>query len=105
MQLKLTKSYMNLSVHHVTYVKEIRPYLFLLCAEGLSSLMKKKEQQGYLRGVRNGSTGPPVSHLLFADDTIFFIRGDAKSVQALNDVLQVYSNGSGQQINFSKSSI
>ena len=83
----------------------ISPYLFLLCAEGLSSLMKKKEQQGYLRGVRNGSTGPPVSHILFADDTIFFIRGDAKSVQALNDVLQVYSNGSGQQINFSKSSI
>lgn len=52
----------------------ISPYLFLLCAEGLSSLMKKKEQQGYLRGVRNGSTSPPVSHLLFADDTIFFIR-------------------------------
>lgn len=50
----------------------ISPYLFLLCAEGLSCLMKKKEAEGKINGVKNGRTGPAISHLLFADDSIFF---------------------------------
>lgn len=83
----------------------ISPYLFLLCTEGLSYLMKKKEVEGKLKGVKNGRSGPTISHLLFADDSIFFTRGDAKNLQALNDVLQTYSQGSGQRINFEKSSV
>lgn len=83
----------------------VNPYLYLLCAEGLSSLIKKKEQEVYLKGDRNGSASPPIYHLLFAYDSIFFTRGDARSVHALNEVLQEYSNGLGQHINFTKSSI
>jgi hypothetical protein len=78
----------------------ISPYLFLLCAEGLFSLMKQKEHRGALRGLKNGRTGPTISHLLFADDSIFFTRGNVKNLQALNDVLHIYSDGSGQRINF-----
>jgi hypothetical protein len=83
----------------------ISPYLFLLCAEGLSCLLKKKEAEGKIKGMRNGKSAPAISHLLFADDNIFFTRGDAKNLQALNEVLQTYSEGSGQRINFEKSSI
>jgi hypothetical protein len=83
----------------------ISPYLFLLCAEGLSCLLKKKEKEGSLKGIRNGITGPPVSHLLFADESIFFTRGDVKSVSTLKSVLQHYSEGSGQRVNLQKSSI
>lgn len=39
----------------------ISPYLFLLCAEGLSCLIKQKEQGGNLKGVKNGRLGPAVS--------------------------------------------
>jgi hypothetical protein len=73
----------------------ISPYLFLLCAEGLSCLIKEEERKGHLKGIKNGVSGPPISHLLFADDSIFFTRGDVKNLQALNDVLQTYSDGSG----------
>jgi hypothetical protein len=31
---------------------------------------------GVLHGVRNGRSGPPISHLFFADDSIFFTRSD-----------------------------
>jgi len=48
---------------------------------------------------------PAISHLLFADDSIFFTRGDAKNLQALNEVLHTYSEGLGQRINFKKSSV
>jgi hypothetical protein len=73
----------------------ISPYLFLLCVEGLSSLMKKEEQVYRLKGVRNGITDPGISHLLFADDTIFFTRADLKSINSLKSVLKTYGEGYG----------
>jgi hypothetical protein len=71
----------------------------------LSSLLFQKEQVGALQGVRNGRSGPSISHLLFADDSIFFARSDHKSVAALQETLSLYCQGSGQKINMDKSSI
>ena len=58
-----------------------------------------------MKGLRNGKFGPPISHLLFADDSIFFAKSDCKSVDALKQTLQLYCDGSGQKVIFSKSSI
>jgi hypothetical protein len=71
----------------------------------LSCLIKEEERKGHLKGIKNGVSGPPISHLLFADDSIFFTRGDVKNLQALNDVLQTYSDGSRQRINLQKSAL
>jgi hypothetical protein len=60
---------------------------------------------GVLQGVRNGREGPPISHLLFADDSIFFAWSDARSIEALKETLHLYCQGSGQKINIEKSSI
>lgn len=60
---------------------------------------------GALQGVPNGRSGLPISHLLFADDSIFFARSDHRSVDALKETLSVYCQGSGQKINMDKSSI
>jgi hypothetical protein len=78
---------------------------FLLCTEGLSSLLLHKENLGGLHGVRNGLSGPPISHLLFADDSMFFARSDFRSVEALKETLLNYCEGSGHRINLEKSSI
>lgn len=83
----------------------ISPYLFLLCTEGLSSLLVQKENSGALHGIKYGLQGPPISHLLFADDSIFFAKSDTRSVQALESTLNTYCNGSGQLINKDKSAL
>jgi hypothetical protein len=83
----------------------ISPYLFLLCTEGLSCLLHEKEASGQLQGIRNGRRGPPISHLLFADDSIFFAKSDSHSVEALVSTLDVYCKGSGQKVNHDKSTI
>ncbi|KAL5580322.1 hypothetical protein UlMin_012764 [Ulmus minor] len=46
----------------------LSPYLFLLYAEGLSSLFHHFEATGRLQGMRCGRNGPTISHLFFADD-------------------------------------
>jgi hypothetical protein len=83
----------------------ISPYLFLLCTEGLSCLLHKQEENGQLMGIRNGRQGPSISHLLFADDSIFIAKSDQRSVLALQDTLQLFCAGSGQKINLDKSTI
>jgi hypothetical protein len=81
----------------------ISPYMFLLQTEGLSCLLQQKEEVGHLCGIRNGRQGSPISHLLFADDSIFI--SDDRSVSALNDTLNLYCEGSGKKINRETSSI
>jgi hypothetical protein len=71
----------------------------------LSCLLQKKEDRGELYGIKNGRLGPPISHLLFADDSIFFARSDNRSVEALKETLKIYCDGSGQKINLDKSSV
>ncbi|KAK1618555.1 hypothetical protein QYE76_024072 [Lolium multiflorum] len=65
----------------------------------------QKEASGELKGICNGKNGPPISHLLFADDSVFFARGDDRSIDALKTALETYCDGSGQKINRQKSSV
>ncbi|KAM1981594.1 hypothetical protein ACFX15_038069 [Malus domestica] len=80
-------------------------YLFLFCIEGLSALIKHKEERGVIRGIRICDGAPSVHHLLFADDS--FLLGKAKLEECANvqHILDVFSQASGQEINWGKSSI
>ncbi|XP_073026701.1 uncharacterized protein [Primulina eburnea] len=77
----------------------LSPYLFILCAEGLSALIRKAEAHGYK--VCRGA--PIVSHLLFADDSFFFFRSATEDASVMRNILHTYQEASGQAINFGKS--
>jgi hypothetical protein len=55
----------------------ISPYLFILCAEGLSSLIQKAEENKHLSGVPITPGGTTLSHLFFADDSLLFCKANA----------------------------
>jgi hypothetical protein len=61
-------------------------------------LLLIKEEASVLKGVRNGCEGPPISHLLFIDDRIFFARCDQKSMLALNETLHLFCHDSRRSI-------
>jgi hypothetical protein len=62
-------------------------YLFLLCAEGVTSLITHEEEQGHLVGVKVCRGAPAISHLLFADDSLFLMRVDGESATSLRRAL------------------
>ena len=43
----------------------LSPYLFIICAEGLSSLIRRQERNGLLYGVKIARGAPTVSHRFF----------------------------------------
>jgi hypothetical protein len=83
----------------------LSPYLFLLCAEGFSVLLKKAEEEGNLKGVRVCPGAPAVSHLLIADDSLILCRADGRDAKQLRRILHAYQECSGQTINKQKSAI
>ena len=80
----------------------LSPYLFLIYAEGLSSLLRKAEQDRHLHGLVISRGGPCISHLFFADDGVLFCKATSKECQALIDILSLYEQASGQKLNTNK---
>ena len=83
----------------------ISPYLFLLCSEGLSCLLKSIGPMHLARGVRVGIHSPWISHLLFADDSIVFSEASQRGAERLMEILDIYNRGSGQLVNREKSTV
>jgi hypothetical protein len=83
----------------------LSPYLFLLCAEGFSSMLNKAELRGELEGIQICNGAPSFNHLLFADDSLVLIKANRESAKSLQNLLQLYEVCSGQTINFDKSSV
>ncbi|KAL5550752.1 hypothetical protein UlMin_000928 [Ulmus minor] len=71
------------------------PFLFLFCSEGLSCLLNKVEREGLIHGLHFGNNMVSVSHLLFADDSFFFLEADRWECEVIQDILQCYSVASG----------
>lgn len=83
----------------------LSPFLFILCAEILVSVMNNPERAGSLTGIRLDSSGPMVQHLFFADDSLFLCKVFAEDIMEIKRCLHLYEVASGQVINYSKSSI
>ena len=68
----------------------LSPYLFLLCAEGLHSLIQQAKNSGTLNEVSLRSSGPKVSHLFFANDSSLFARANLTNCSTIMDILAIY---------------
>ena len=81
----------------------LSPYLFILCAEGLSPLISCSEAVGSLHGCKVSRGAPIVSHLFFVDDAYLFFRATMEKCRRVKEILQCYQKAYGQAINFNKS--
>lgn len=59
-------------------------YLILLYYEGLSCLLKEEERQQRIHMLKVYLGAPPMSHLLFTDDSLFFYKSTLIKLQGLS---------------------
>ncbi|XP_057432075.1 uncharacterized protein LOC130724818 [Lotus japonicus] len=83
----------------------LSPYLFILCAEVLSSLLADQVRGKNLHGVTVARGAPMISHLFFADDSLIFGRATAEEADCILKVIKLYEQTSGQLVNMDKSEI
>ncbi|XP_043814104.1 uncharacterized protein LOC122724008 [Manihot esculenta] len=83
----------------------LSPYLFILCADDLSQMLSTMQAQGKIHGAQVCRNAPPISHIFFADDALFFTKATEGEAVHLKESLLAYEIASGQKINLSKSSV
>lgn len=83
----------------------LSPYLFLFVSEALSHMIQKAVDTNYLQGLKISKEGPTLSHLLFADDSLFFLKATYRNSHNMIHLLNAYCTASGQTISLAKSSI
>ena len=74
------------------------PYLFLLVADVLQTLIRKSNT---VHNPLDHSSPCPV--LQYADDTLILLRGDLDEVKQLKHLLDQFSEATGLRINYHKS--
>ena len=77
----------------------LSPYLFLLCAEGFTVLLKKAKSEGRIKGVSICRGAPKVTNLMFADDSLLFCEATPDEGETIAKILQTCERASRQSIN------
>jgi len=83
----------------------LSPYIFILMANMLSTLIHQALNMGNLKGIQFNRWCPTLTYLFFADDAIFFLDGSRKECHELATILNQYCMATGQAINRNKSGI
>ncbi|XP_031096825.1 uncharacterized protein LOC116001061 [Ipomoea triloba] len=89
--------------HGIRQGDPLSPYLFIICAEGLSLLLQQVESRGLFHGCRVARGAPPISHLFFAYDSLLFFKAIVQEACVIKQCLNEYEDMSGQAENFHKS--
>ena len=63
-------------------------------------ILKKAERERLLTGMKVAKACPPISHLLFADNSLLFCQARKEECQTILRILKEYEPVSGQLINF-----
>lgn len=83
----------------------LSPCLFVLCSQGLSSILEYNSDHKGLKGIQIAGGSPMITHLFFADDSLIFFNATKDNTDLVRDSLNEYERASGQLINYDKSAI
>lgn len=83
-------------------VDPLSPYLFLICAEALSTAIQKARVSNQVSGSAITLSCPTISHLFFANDSLIFCKAMISELYAIKMMLLDYEKVPGQKINFEK---
>ncbi|XP_071695293.1 uncharacterized mitochondrial protein AtMg01250-like [Rutidosis leptorrhynchoides] len=83
----------------------ISPFLCIITAKGLNILAKCEIVNDQFRGICVGHDRIVVSHLQYADDTIFFGEWSKRNAKNISKLLKCFENISGLKVNLKNSNL
>ncbi|GKB26926.1 reverse transcriptase domain, reverse transcriptase zinc-binding domain protein [Tanacetum coccineum] len=83
----------------------LSPFLFIFAAEGLNAIVTEAVEKGIFRGVMVGTNKVSVSHIQYADDTIFFGEWNKENAKSLMCILKCFEEVFGLKVNYNKSKL
>ncbi|GKD02229.1 putative RNA-directed DNA polymerase, eukaryota, reverse transcriptase zinc-binding domain protein, partial [Tanacetum coccineum] len=81
----------------------LSPFLFILAAEGLNVMVKEAVNRNIFWGIKVGADDVTISHLQYADDTIFFGEWSRNNASKLMYILKCFEEVARLRINLHKS--
>lgn len=82
----------------------LSPYLFILVMEALSKMLELASDLGKIE-LHPKCSNPKITHLLFADDLLVFSNGSRVSLSGISEVMHMFKEFSGLDMNPTKSEI
>lgn len=80
----------------------LSPFLFLVAAEGLNLLIRRVVERGLLKATYIGRRRTQISHVQYADDTMFIVDRGKENASAIRWILKNFELASGLSVNFDK---
>ncbi|GKC42947.1 reverse transcriptase domain, reverse transcriptase zinc-binding domain protein, partial [Tanacetum coccineum] len=81
------------------------PFLFIIAAEGLNARVREAISKGLFKGISIGDDDVVVSHLQYADDTVFFGEWNVENARVLMCILKCFEEVSRLKVNLNKSRV
>lgn len=78
----------------------LSPFIYILCTEVLISLLNYAETQGKITGMRVSRASPPISHMLFAEASLLFVKAELRECNEVMKAIKTYRKASEQCINY-----
>lgn len=73
----------------------LSPYLFVICTQGLSTILEYERIHGGLQGLHMASGSPMITHLFFANDSLVFFKATKENTDLIKNYLSRYERASG----------
>lgn len=81
----------------------LSPFLFTLVMEGLNNVISSAVTSNSYKGVEVGDNRVPLTHLFFADDSIFFGEWSVENILNIVRILFCFQKTAGLKLNLDKS--
>lgn len=73
----------------------LSPYLFIMCAEGLSSLIRNYKNKLWIHGIKICRQAPSISHMLFMDDNYLYCKASVEEARKVLELLHLFERALG----------
>lgn len=83
----------------------LSPYLFLFVSDVFSRMVRNAVKEKRIKGLEIAKLCPELSHLFFADDSLFYVFAEEDNCRQLKSIIAEYCKASGQKINCEKSTL